>query len=372
MSYNKNKKIFYISDFSLPNMSAYTIHVLKMCDAFSESYYDVSLLLPHIRKGYKLKKIQTDYLLKNSFKILGFFESKIKRGLPALLLFSYKLFSLLKKYKKPHLIISRSIIPALFLSIFGKKLVLEIHTEMKGVTKFLFSILRYFHFFNRIKFILINKNLNKKLKLRNRDFIVLDDCVDCRDFKHNKKKMNSCVYTGSFVKGKGIETIISIASKLPEVNFILYGNIKTLSENLYKNIVKQKNIILNDFIPYNRITKILPKNKILLMPYEKKVGVLINNLDVSDYISPLKLFDYLASGSIIIASRKKAYSHILKHNFNCFLTQSNNIQEWVKTVEKVLSIPPYTQRIQKNSIQTALKYSWLKRVEKIIKFKKRI
>ena len=42
MSYNKNKKIFYISDFSLPNMSAYTIHVLKMCDAFSESYYDVS------------------------------------------------------------------------------------------------------------------------------------------------------------------------------------------------------------------------------------------------------------------------------------------------------------------------------------------
>ena len=50
-------------DFSLPNMSAYTIHVLKMCDAFSESYYDVSLLLPHIRKGYKLKKIQTDGLV---------------------------------------------------------------------------------------------------------------------------------------------------------------------------------------------------------------------------------------------------------------------------------------------------------------------
>ena len=55
-------------------MSAYTIHVLKMCDAFSESYYDVSLLLPHIRKGYKLKKIQTDYLLKSSFKIFGNFQ----------------------------------------------------------------------------------------------------------------------------------------------------------------------------------------------------------------------------------------------------------------------------------------------------------
>ena len=190
--------------------------------------------------------------------------------------------------------------------------------------------------------------------------------------QHNKKKMNSCVYTGSFVKGKGIETIVSIASELPKVNFILYGNLKTLSDNLYKNIINQKNIILNDFIPYNKIADILPKNKILLMPYEKKVGVLINNLNVSDYISPLKLFDYLASGSTIIASRKKTYSHILKHKFNCFLTQSNNIEEWVKTVKKVLSRPLYIQKIQKNSIQTAVKYSWLKRVGKIMKFKSKI
>ena len=372
MTGNKNKKIFYISDFSLPNMSAYTIHVLKMCDAFSESCFDVCLLLPHIKKGYNFKKAQNDYLLKSSFRILGFFKSKIERNLPTLLLFSFKLLNFFKIYKKPHLIISRSIIPALFLSIFGKKLFLEIHTEIKGMTKFLFLILRHFHFSNRIKFILINKNLNKKLKLRAEDYIVLDDCVDYRDFKYYKKKMNSCVYTGSFVDGKGIETIVKIAAELPKVNFILYGNLKTLSDNLYNKIINKKNIILNDFITYKKIANILPKNKILLMPYERKVGVLINNLDVSNYISPLKLFDYLASGSTIIASRKKAYSHILKHKFNCFLVQSDNIKKWVKTVQKVLSTTSHTQKIQKNSIQTAIKYSWLKRVKKIMKFKSKI
>ena len=31
----------------------------------------------------------------------------------------------------------------------------------------------------------------------------------------------------------------------------------------------------------------------------------MKGLDVSQYISPLKLFDYLASGSVIIASKKK-------------------------------------------------------------------
>ena len=30
------KKIIYVAEFSLPNMSAYAVHVLKMCDAFLE------------------------------------------------------------------------------------------------------------------------------------------------------------------------------------------------------------------------------------------------------------------------------------------------------------------------------------------------
>ena len=36
---NEKKSLVYIADFSLPNMSAYALHVLKMCDAFSELKY---------------------------------------------------------------------------------------------------------------------------------------------------------------------------------------------------------------------------------------------------------------------------------------------------------------------------------------------
>ena len=41
------KSLVYIADFSLPNMSAYALHVLKMCDAFSELRYSVKLILPY-------------------------------------------------------------------------------------------------------------------------------------------------------------------------------------------------------------------------------------------------------------------------------------------------------------------------------------
>ena len=104
------------------------------------------------------------------------------------------------------------------------------------------------------------------------------------------------------------------------------------------------------------------------MPYEEKVGVLIKNLDVSNYISPLKLFDYLASGSVIIASNKKAYDHILKHKFNCFLINSSKDKEWAKIIDLIFSKKLNTKTIQKNSIKTAKKYSWLKRVDAINNF----
>ena len=57
--------------------------------------------------------------------------------------------------------------------------------------------------------------------------------------------------------------------------------------------------------------KILSKYDVLLMPYENSVMVNSNNLDTSKYMSPLKMFEYLASGKIIISSNHKVLKEIL-------------------------------------------------------------
>ena len=57
------KNLIYIADFSLPNMSAYMLHVLKMCDAFSEKKYNVRLLVPYKQKNLNYKTLKK-YLLK--------------------------------------------------------------------------------------------------------------------------------------------------------------------------------------------------------------------------------------------------------------------------------------------------------------------
>ena len=47
-------------------------------------------------------------------------------------------------------------------------------------------------------------------------------------------------------------------------------------------------MIFKGFVPYNILTKKIENYKILLMPYSKKIRVLIKNTNVENYFSPLK------------------------------------------------------------------------------------
>ena len=71
------------------------------------------------------------------------------------------------------------------------------------------------------------------------------------------------------------------------------------------------------------------------MPYQKKIGVLIKNTKVEKYFSPLKMFDYMASGKIIIASDLKVYKHILKNKINSILIDPDKISLWIKSIKNV-------------------------------------
>ena len=152
--------------------------------------------------------------------------------------------------------------------------------------------------------------------------------------KKKKNKVNySCVYTGSFYKGKGLEFILKLSKLLPKVNFYFYGDISTLDK---KNLLyNQKNVYFKNHVSYDKIPSVLSRFRVILMPYSEKVYVKSDSVEVGRYMSPLKLFDYLASGRTLIASNHTNYRHILKNNFNCYLLNINQIESWKKLIEKI-------------------------------------
>ena len=117
------------------------------------------------------------------------------------------------------------------------------------------------------------------------------------------------------------------------------------------------------------ISTILPKYKILLMPYQKKVGVLIKRIDVASYFSPLKLFEYMATGRIIIASNLRVYRKVLKNNHNSIILNPQNTNKWIETINNIFASNKYDY-LGINAKNDVKKYTWEIRVNKIIKFSK--
>ena len=214
-----------------------------------------------------------------------------------------------------------------------------------------------------LKIILISKALNKRIfKLNKKKFLILHDAVDIKNFKYKKfkNKVKKVTYVGSFYKGKGVEFILQLADKLKDLEFNLYGD----SKKKYYNI--SKNVKIHGYVNYEKVPYILAKSDILLLPSANVQYGRTKNINIANYNSPLKMFDYLASGKIIVSSKRDGICEILKHNYNALVVKEYQTKAWIKYLKNILDNKYNLKKIRLNSIKTAKKFTWKNRVNKIL------
>ena len=356
------KEIFYIAELNLPSKSAYSIHVMKMCEAFSKLKHNVSLIVINSKNVNQINKI---YNINYKFKILSIFNNFILLNFILRIIFSLKI--LIRKFDINALFISRSIIFSLLACLLKKKIILELHHEITGFSKIMYWLFKNLNLIENLNFIFLNKNLNQIYKIRKGKYLILDDAVNLGDFDNRKvpKYKKTCVYIGSFFEGKGIEQILRLAKKNKKISFHLYGEKKYFDT---KN--KERNVKLFDYVNYSKIPNILSKYEVALMPYQNKVRGR-GSIYLQKYMSPLKMFDYMAAKMIIIASNLSVYKHILKDNYNCRLVDVNKDNEWSKTIQSSFNSNIKNNNLKINAYKTVKKYTWDNRCKKIIYFLKK-
>lgn len=362
--YKKKDKINvnYVSELNIPNKSAYSIHVMKMCEAFSKLGYKTNLFTIKSENPFKINKV---YNIKYKFNINSVFSNQKNLNFFWRIIFTIKILS--NNFDQNSIFISRSIMFALIASTLKKRIILELHHEITGFTKYFYFLLRHLKLIENLKYIFLHKQLSTLYKIETRKSIILDDAVKIEDFnqKKIKKLKNTCVYIGSFFEGKGINQIFRLAKRNKKNFFHIYG------ERKYLNIdKKEKNVKVFDYVDYSKIPQVLSRYEVALMPYQKKVRGR-SSIWLEKYMSPLKMFDYLSAKMIIIASDLKVYKHILKNNFNCKLVTVNNDIKWSKTIYSAFKKNNHNNLLKANAFKTAKRYTWDRRCEKIILFMKK-
>ena len=365
-------KICYITNTAIPSTVASAIQIVKMCEAFAKLNHKVLLITTNVIKSkYNFFNY---YNVKNKF-ILE--RLKYFRSFP--LGFNYYLFSffsILKSLKyQPDLYITRNYFTCFLLTLCNKKIIMEVHHDLMMESRIVRFIVKYFGFLNNkniIKIIAITHSVKKiyveKYKIDETKIKVLPSgsSLKCRFRVLKNKKKLKVGYLGSLYKSRGLELIKNLAKIDQNNEYYLYGKMVNFRDiHRYSSI---KNLHIFGHVPYKDVTKILPEMDILILPYVSRITVAGDVGDITDYTSPLKLFDYLTAGKIIICSNFKILKEVVKEKKNViFIKNYKNIFAWKQEIDRIKMQEDKKIIMSKNNYNLSKEYTLDKRAVKIIK-----
>lgn len=354
-------KLLYFSTAIVPSSYANSVNVMKMCNALSVIGTEVTLT---VTEGVSQNDVYNYYGIKNKFKIIRMKNGKMR--------FLSRIIVLLKEAYHNDVIYTRYTLAAFITALILRKFVIyEYHAPAyKKIYTFLESILsksnNVLHVF--ITEALENYYLNKYENIKSKYRIVLPDGADkiFSSLPERQREIINCGYVGSFIQGKGIDTIIEIANRLPDIKFHVVGGKKEEIKNL-KELNNANNIIWYGQLSQADAMKVLEdKIDIALLPNHKNI-IVEGKFDIGKWTSPIKLFEYMSYGKAIIASDIPVLHEIIHDNQNVLLANPEDPQSWVVAITYLINNPKELDRIRKNAFDTFSQlYSWEKRAEKLI------
>ncbi len=364
-------KICYLANTAIPSTNASAIQIVKMCESFSKLDHKVLLITTNVSD----KKIFEFYNVSSKFQII-----KLKKFKSFPLGFKYYIFSILsiiESFKfKPDIYITRNFFTSFILTIFKKKNILELHhgIEMESrIVRFILKITNFFNFKSLVMLLAITKNVKNhykdKFKIKNEKFFVSASGTSIQikskpDILKKTKKLK-IGYFGSLYKSRGIDLILRLSQIDQDNEYFIFGNLDQFIN--IKRKFHNQNLYINDYLPYKDVSKHISNMDILLMPYKEKIVSAGNVGNIAEFTSPLKLFDYLACGKIILSSRLEVLNEILKERKNVIYVKNfRNIFSWKNEITKIKFLYEKRHIMSQNNINLSKNFRIDKRAKKIL------
>ena len=365
-------KLAYITSVALPSNAAQSKQILSMSAAFSSILKSNFILISYDNNKKNNKSSSINFNISHWIKISLPYTKKLQ--------YFFFVFRALyhAKSKKCEYIYTRDIAVAIFGILFKFKCCYEIHKDPRSsLSKFIFFFIRYFKFLDKIKFIFISEALrrfyisnfninNKCLVLHDAVFIDMYDKyrkISKRLLKKNVGLPNQKImlHSGSIYPGRGSELFEIIIKNFPDILFIQIGgdiidiNYWSSRFKKYRNIrfIERKNV--HDLVKYQMAADYL------LYPLTK-------NCDTWWCCSPLKLFEYLATGIPIFSSNIGSINEVI--NSRCVFLFNPSKPSSLRDVFRLYKDNNLELK-KRASIAVSLarkKYTWSRRAKSILDF----
>ena len=376
----KPRRAAYIGSPELFSRGASAIHVMKMCQAMGKLGIETDLILatpgraPDIRAYYGV-----DY----TFNIIQFpyFKSSFARNV-----FHGVRAGAYGGMRKGlyDITVTRNIIYAfLAAKVFGVPVVYDAHHPLVTGARPLFraikdspNLVRFSANTRGLADIYLEEGLPPEKLVVAHNGVDLERYANLPEKDEARRKLGLPIdkdiicYSGNIYEGRGIELLIDISLRLPDAKFLIVGG-RDEDVLRYRQLASQKNasgIKLTSYVSHDLIPLYLAAADVLVMPYTTAMTTRGGTV-ATDFTSPIKLFEYMASGRPIVATSLPSVMELLRDGENAVLVPPDSEVALYEGLSRVLRDGALAARIASGALADVRGYTWEERVKKVLGFK---
>jgi glycosyltransferase involved in cell wall biosynthesis len=369
-------KLLYLANQRLPTEKAYGIQIIAMCKAFASHGVQVVLAAPR-RRGRQGSDVHRYYTTDGSFRFVRLWGPDFHW--PGILdrvafwfvqLCSAGILAFYAIRKKSDIVYCREELPAFFTACMHSCVVLELHS-FSARRRFLYRLLRMVG----VRLICITQAIATQMcnigfpgeciyvaadGFDAKMFSDLPDKQEARRRVHLPADARVVLYAGHLYTWKGAETLAEASSGIDGLVVFVGGTESDVQrfKNRHDSI---SNIMIVGHRPHQEIPLWLRAADVLVLPNLKDDGI------SEHYTSPLKMFEYMASGTPIVASDLPSIREILSVSSALFV-EPNNPQMLAGAIQQLLSDPALACNLAESARSEVQQYNWDYRAGAILNF----
>jgi glycosyltransferase involved in cell wall biosynthesis len=356
-------RIAYLSGSYVPDRGADSMHVVRMCEAFAGLGHDVTL---HARPGTEpVESESAFYGITHSFRIQKHLRPQV-RGWGAFVYAGLAAVHL-SRHERPDLIYAREVYGMMFAAKLGVPFVFESHWRCRLPQKFAeTAILRSPH----CKRLVVISDVLRRIYRQTFPWFPEDRIVVAHDAA-NVPEVAARVaprapharlqvgYVGGFLPGYGLDVIASLARSRPQDDFHIVGGREELLARWRARTVDISNLKWHGFVAPSRLPGLYADFDVMLAPFQATTAHI-------EWISPMKLFEYMAHGKAIICSDFPVMREILTDGHDGLLVPATNLTAWSNALDRLES-PPLRATLGENGRRKLVEsHTWAARAKQVI------
>ena len=362
-------KLVYLANARIPTPRAYGLQIMKTCEALARAGTEVELVVPH-RRASSGENPFSYYGVENRFTITTLRAPDLLSfgsfGFLISTLWFAEKARWLRSFWKADAVYSRDALVLVQYLLLGRPLFFEAHAKPSFVSRIVAR--------RAIYVVVISNGLREAYEnvgVSPEKIIVAADAVDEHLFDDVPAREAAraelglpadatiALYAGHLYARKGADTLAAAARELPDTRSLFIGGAGPELAAFKAKWGSLPNVTIVGHVAHEKVPLYLRAADALVLPNSGK------DEDSARFTSPMKLFEYLASGTPIVASDVPSLREILSNETAVLITPDDS-HALAEGLTKTLQDRKAATARAKRALVLAQQHTWDKRATAIL------